>query len=226
MRSNIRIAVIIPDRQDRPGLTKNCLRILNSQTLQPKDVIHMNFEPENDELDITKRYRRGYEKISKLFLDIDLIAFIENDDYYHPEYLETMARLWINAGKPDMLGLDHTIYYHVELRKHFTMKHKIRSSAMNTVIRPGLDIKWCADNEAYTDIHLWLGDSNIKGPKIIVTPPKEICIGIKHGIGKPGGFYHNCHLGKFTTEDPEMEYLKSLTDPESFDFYSKLFPKH
>lgn len=222
-----KVAVIIPDRNDRPELTENCFRMLRAQTVAPSDIYHINYPAKNNSIDITERYRTAYQQINYTNKEIDLIAFIENDDYYHPKYLETMISLWENAGKPDLLGLNHTMYYHIYLKKYFIMKHKIRSSAMNTIIAPGLDIKWCADDQAYTDIHLWLGDANINGKKIIIPAPKdEICIGIKHGIGLPGGFYHNNHLDKFIHDDSDSRVLEYFTDPKSFQFYKMMYDKY
>lgn len=212
----IKIGIIIPDRGDRPELLKNCLRMIDRQSLIPERVSVINFSPSDNNCDITKRYRIGYNHLSGKGLD--LIALIENDDWYSKDYLKIISHEWIKHSKPDIFGLNHTIYYHIRLNKHFTMHHNTRSSAMNTVIKPDLNFKWCPDNEAFTDIHLW---NTLKGT--IINPPKTICIGIKHGIGKCGGRSHVDKLYRFTNDDHDLSFLKEKLDPDSFNFYSNYF---
>ncbi len=219
---NTRIGVIIPDRSDRPLFLANCLRLLKNQTIQPEIIELVNYEPLSDQVDITQRYKVGYDKLRNKGLDV--IAFIENDEWYAPDYLETMVNGWIENNKPDIFGTNYTIYYHIKLFAHFTMHHLTRSSAMSTLIKPDLNFEWCKDNEPYTDIHLW---SKLKG--VCFTPPKTICLGIKHGVGKCGGFAHIDKLHRYNNElssqDQNMEFLKGLVDPESFEFYSNYFDK-
>lgn len=190
--------------------------MMGEQTLQPEIIKVIDYFPENKDCDITQRYRIGYEYMANKKLDV--IAFIENDDWYSKDYLETIVKAWSKEQYPYLFGLNNTIYYHIRLRKHFTMYHNSRSSAMNTLIKPDINLKWCADNEAFTDIHLW---NTIKG--VIINPPKTICIGIKHGIGMCGGRSHIDKLGRFTNDDQDFSFLKEKLDPESFNFYSNYF---
>jgi hypothetical protein len=211
----MKVGVIIPDRGDRPEFLKNCLRMIEAQTIKPEIKI-INHSPMNNDCDITQRYRIGYDSLRNL--GIDIIALIENDDWYSKNYLEIMINEWLKHGKPDIFGLNHTIYYHIRLKKHFTMHHNTRSSAMNTLIKPDLNFKWCRDIEAFTDIHLW---NVLKGT--IINPPKTICMGIKHGIGKCGGRSHVDKLHRFTFDDQDFSFLKNNLDKEAFDFYSNYF---
>jgi len=212
-----KIAVIIPDRGDRPTFTANCLRMIAAQTLQPSQIIHVNDKPKGQLPDITYRYRTGYSQVNK---DIDVIAFIENDDWYSPTYLENSAELWHNSGKPDLLGRTETIYYNINERAYFTMKHSNRSSAMNTLIRPNLKINWCKDSEVYTDLHLWYNVPNIH--KVIIPQPLN-CLGIKHGVGLCGGKNHTDYLHRYINKDDDMFWLMSLVDNESYKFYNESF---
>ena len=82
------IGVIIPDRGDRPKFLENCLRMLKAQTMQPTIIEIVNDAPFSDEKDITLRYRLGYERLRNK--EIEVIALIENDDWYAPDYLEIM----------------------------------------------------------------------------------------------------------------------------------------
>lgn len=213
----IKIGVIIPDRGDRPEFLNNCLRMLKKQTLQPVGVALMNFEPRSSEKDITVRYREGYERWRGV--GVDVIAFIENDDWYSPDYLEKMAEAWGKNGRPDIFGTDRTIYYNLNERAWKVMLHSRRSSAMSTFIKPNLDIQWPVDNDPYTDIALW---RQLKGVTATFDPP--ICVGIKHGVGLCGGRMHTDHLERLENLDGSMVQLKQWmkNDTESFYFYSNI----
>ena len=212
------IGVIIPDRGDRPEFLANCLRMLKAQTIQPTIIEIVNDAPLSDEKDITWRYRLGYERLRNK--GIEVISLIENDDWYAPNYLETMYNKWLELDKPELLGQGYTIYYHIKERAWFTMNHPERSSAMNTLIKPDLHFDWCVDNDPYTDLHLWL-HAGLKGE--IFTPKSHICLGIKHGDGLCGGVNHVDALHRYTNFDYKFWYLKSILDSESFNFYSKYF---
>lgn len=212
----MKIGIIIPDRKDRPLFLENCLRLIKNQTLQPTIIEVINYEPESDNVDITQRYRRGYEKLRNKGLDV--IALMENDEWYSPEYLEIMVNGWIKHGKPEIFGTNYTVYYHIKLFSYFTMHHLTRSSAMSTLITPDMDIKWCVDEQPYTDIWLW---KQLQG--VTFTPPKIICLGIKHGVGKCGGMAHVDKLHRYVGNDTNKDYLRSVVDNESFNFYSNYF---
>ena len=208
----IRIGVIIPDRGDRPAFLANCLRMMRGQTLRPVGIALMNFVPRSGDKDITVRYREGYDFWRGDACDV--IALIENDDYYTPRYLETMAAAWDEAGRPDIFGTDRTIYYNLNERAWKVMHHSRRSSAMSTLIRPNLPLTWPVDSDPYTDIHLW---QTVKGCTKHFDPP--ICIGIKHGVGLCGGRMHVDQLERLEFKDPDHSQLRGWMDDESFNFY-------
>jgi hypothetical protein len=156
---------------------------------------------------------------------LDLIALWEDDDYYSPKYLETMVEHWLIKDKPDIFGTEYTIYYHIRLRKYFTMTHKTRASAMNTLLKPGLKINWPVDHEPFTDLFLWTM-SRLQGKTF--NPGRHISIGIKHGVGLMGGKTHVDRFERYEpprgTSDLDFKFLKENMDAESFEFYSNYFP--
>lgn len=217
----MKIGVLIPDRGDRPQFLAHMYRMLSNQTLQPHQMELINDPPLSDKCDITFRYRIGYAKFS----DVDVIAFIENDDWYSPHYLEKMAHAWDAAGRPDLFGTDFTIYYHLKLRKWIQMDHLSRASAMNTMIKPGLtSIHWPVDHDPFTDMWLWMRQDN-RITKRLWHPSTPIALGIKHGVGKTGGKYHGDELAKYSGprghDDQDQSFLQSIVDEESFKFYSE-----
>ncbi len=231
----MKIGVLIPDRNDRPRLLENCLRMMKAQTLQP-EIIELVNDPAPDHFisnriphqpkqipnrcDITWRYRTGYDRLRNKGLD--MIAFVENDDWYSPYYFEIMRDEWLKSGKPQLLGTTFTTYYHIKLFAYFNMIHKTRSSAMTTFIKPDLNFNWCVDWEPYTDMYLW-GKCKLRGHTF--DPKRYITLGIKHGEGKCGGKSHVDQLQRYVSPDPDKSFLKKVMsmDQESFDFYTNYF---
>lgn len=211
----MRIAVLIPDRGDRPKLLQNCLRMMAAQTLKPDHIEIVNDPPFSGKKDITWRYRTGYDRLRNRGFDV--IALIENDDWYHPEYLETMVHQWQLFGKPELFGTDYTIYYHIRLMAWFTMHHPARSSAMNSLIVPDLAIRWPRDHDPYTDIHLW---QQLSGKN---WHPPMICMGIKHEQGLHGGRNHTDRLDRYINHDSNHQFIRKHMDAESYAFYSAYY---
>jgi hypothetical protein len=200
----MKIGVIIPTRGDRPQFLDTALQQMQYQTLKPDMVKVVDFEPVQCICDITKRYRVGYDYFKGKGYDI--IALIEDDDFYRKDYLETMVLEWIKAGKPNIIGQTQTIYYHLDLKSWFVMNHTRRSSAMNTMIKPDLDIDWGVDHDPYTDLKLW---HQFYGKSHHIFKPKDIiCIGIKHGIGMSGGQFHTTYLDRYVNKDPNGDFLR------------------
>ncbi len=206
------VAAIIPDRGDRPKMLANCLRMMSEQTLQP-EIFLIDEEPKSELPDITYRYKKGYDLVSKG--DYDLVFFIESDDWYHPNYIYTIYSCWLSEGKPDLIGIDYTYYYHLKLRKYFKYGHLGRASMMNTAMKPGLILKWPHDNYRFVDMYIW---DKLKG--LTISPKYPISIGMKgHGEGMTGGTGHDNKLFRYDCED--NGFLAEHLDKQSFEFYDK-----
>lgn len=245
------IAVVVPDRGDRPNFLNNCRRMISMQTRQPDILEVIDYKPVSDQCDITPRYKMGYNLASNA--GADCILFMENDDWYHPEYIEEMIEHWLAHGKPELLGHQYTIYYHLGLRKMSVFHHMHRSSAMNTLIKAGLTFGWGEDKNPYTDSWLWVTTSkHYNWRAITVVPSQLICLGIKHDIGKVGGEFHSSGLKRFTRNqdtsppnllersmasayglyknyrlkgDNDLLYLRLNMDGDSYRFYRALSEK-
>ena len=209
-------SVIIPDRGDRPVLLKNCLRMIEAQTVKPFEIKIINFPPTDNEVDITKRYRTGYNSVSK---ECEVVFLIENDDWYHSRFFEIMLLNWEKNEKPEIFGPNYTYYYHIFKHKYVKWDHPHRCSAMSTLIKAHMDLKWPVDNEPYTDMWLW---TRCGLTKLTFDPGQIITVGIKHGIGKGGGEFHNTRMDLYTNEDKNLEWLKKHLDDESFNFYTHI----
>lgn len=217
----IKVGVIVPTRGDRPGMLDNLIRMINAQTFQPTLVHLVDYEPRSGDCDITQRYRAGYDWFRGMGMDV--LALMEDDDFYSTSYLATMVSEWLRHGRPQLFGTSFTVYYNIRIFAYFTMYHDSRSSAMSTLIKPDLDFPWCPDHEPYTDQYLWKLKSHLQG--VIFLPPQYICIGIKHGVGLTGGRSHTDRLHRYVknkgTTDYQKEFLRQHLDPDSFSFYSQ-----
>lgn len=225
----MRLAIIIPDRRDRPKFLENCLRMIAAQRGIPKVHIELvDDAPLNDRCDITWRYRTGYERVRGK--GYDLIAFMENDDWYAEHYLSTMIANWEMDGRPKIYGTDQTIYYHLKLHKYYIMRHVSRASMMNTFMVPDLPLEWphptregvtCklwpVDTDPYTDIHVW---KNVPGK--VIRLHDIFSIGMKHGVGKCGGRSHVDRLERYIMPDG-LELLERNLDGDSLKFYKNVF---
>lgn len=210
---DVRIGVLMPHRNDRPKFLEQFHRLLERQTLKPEIVEIVDYEPIDENVDITARYRKGYDNLRGKGLDV--IAMLEVDDWYSSDYLEVMANGWVNAGRPKMFGLDYTIYYHLFVGKSFIFKHDKRSSMMSTLMRPDMDFEWPAPDYAYTDSFLW---KSVGGK--LFNPRKTITVGLKHGIGLCGGRWHSESLQRYNRNEIDFKKLAG----EDYGFYMSLYP--
>jgi cellulose synthase/poly-beta-1,6-N-acetylglucosamine synthase-like glycosyltransferase len=212
------IVCIIPTRGDRPRMLQRCIEMMSKQTLQPVEVFLMNDPPVDPEKkDITWRYRRAFEDVIKRHPNVELILLIEDDDWYSNAYIEVFYRSWIENGRPDIFGIGETYYYHIGLRSFNHQIHVDRASAFSTGVTKAIEnMKWPDDEYSFVDIEMW---NQIKGKTFIVNPP--ICIGMKgHEEGMMfGGIGHNRNWSGYTNEDYTLDWIGSIMDEESIDFY-------
>tara|TARA_R110001599_G_C12152784_1_gene651615 strand:+ start:204 stop:791 length:588 start_codon:yes stop_codon:yes gene_type:complete len=187
--------------------------MIAAQTLQPDEVLVIDFPATDGKKDITKRYKEGYNKLRNKGLHA--IFLMENDDWYCTTYFEQMMAAWKLSDCPDIFGTSNTIYYHIEINAWFTFYHSTRSMAMSTLIRPDLNIEWPVDEDPYTDISLW---SQLQS-KVVYIFPELICLGIKHGTGLCGGENHSTAMERFIHDDSNFMLLKNHMDEDSLSFY-------
>lgn len=203
---------IIPDRGDRKELTKHCLWQLSRMTLKPDQIYHIQFPPESDRFDLTERVKQGW-KLAKQD-GIEWCCIIENDDFYPANYFETIFS--VDDSEFSFIGNDTTTYYNLKNNTWRTWNHPLRSSLFTTCFKTDVmeDMRWSTSNTPFLDISIWEYAEGL-GKYFVHTS----AVGIKHGLGKCGGKGHKMIM---ENKDHNFEYLKSIVDKESFEFYSKL----
>lgn len=212
----MKIGVLIPTRGDRAELLNFALKQMERQTRKPDVIELVNDTPLSSDKDITWRYRIGCERIFQK--GVDVVLFIEDDDWYDATYIERLVAEWEKVGKPAIFGIGDTTYYHLGMRAWNHQQHPGRASAMSTLLTNAvLNITWPKDNYVWTDVDLWK-----KLPGKICLFERNLALGIKHGIGLTGGIGHNRQWGGYKNQDPELNWLKNTVDAESFEFYKNL----
>lgn len=215
----MRIAVLIVTRGDRSKFIEQAKRMLLRQTIKPDKILFVDFKPEDDRVDLTKRYRLGCEQLK----DFDLIIFWEDDDWYCDNYIETISTYWTKCYKPDVIGNDLTFYYNIRNQKFAVVENYLLCAMMNTAIAgEAVDkIKWCDDHSIHADNCLWRENPHLL--KEFISIGKLSC-GIKHGVGICGGKAHNPRWDGFKEQDKDFSVLKSIIKNKSdINFYTNLF---
>lgn len=151
------------------------------------------------------------------------IAIMEDDDWYHPDYLKVMAAF--HAGNPDKLvGVRPALYHNLKTRTWKNCGNNAHASLAQTLVPPtrhgalreaALDCsgpkhreQWSKDGgKPFLDIRLWkiVGGSLIDNFSIEGIQGRPLQVGIKAMPGTPGlGMGHRMAEGN----DPELSTLK------------------
>jgi len=205
-------AIIIPTRGDRPKFLAQCKKLISRQTFQPKEIIWMDYVPESGAKDISQRYKRGVEQAARK--RYEFVVFMEDDDWYHPRYLEWLITSWKAKNKPDFFGVGETYYYHHGIGGLIHMKHQGRTSMFCTLAKLPWKISWPQDHNPFLDMHIH------KQSQVITIPfptTQTYAIGIKHGIGKTGGGGHNGRMSYTFGGKKEWFYKQIGADRNFYD---------
>ena len=214
MYKKIKLGVLIPTR-DRPIFLRQALGLIDRQTVKPDVIEIVNDKPIHNGKDVSWRYRIGCDRLFEK--GVDVIIFWEDDDWYSKNYIETIINGWIENGKPDILGINSTVYYHIQSQRWTILEHNNRASAMSTIVtKEILNIQLCKDTDLWFDIHIW---KKLNG--IALNFKERINVGIKHGIGLTGGVGHINDHKIYKNTDKNYSFLESLIGAD-IDFYKGL----
>jgi hypothetical protein len=211
----MKIVTLTPTRgNDRLPLLGFCKEQINRQTVQPDNKYFVSFVPLNNEPDITKRIKYGYEQAKKD--GMDFVIIVEDDDAISNDHIERYAK---HFDRYDFIGDSDSLYYNIHTRRYQVFKHPRRASLFTTAFRvSALDrFKWPADNHVFLDIKLWQHAKKFKCKFI-----NSAAVGIKgHSIGKAGG---KGHTMKLRHEDPDLSFFKSKVSEWHLERYREMFP--
>jgi hypothetical protein len=152
----------------------------------------------------------------------ELILFIEDDDWYHPAYIETMQKRIMEVPQEiSLIGENYHRYFNVALRVHMPNRNTAHAALCATGIR-GSAIKTCIDyceNDIYQFFDFWLWKkSGLKGKLY----EGDLCVGIKALPGRVGiGLGHyRIFASQRCRPDLDLEVLKSVIGEEDAKRYA------
>jgi hypothetical protein len=139
----------------------------------------------------------------------EYLFFIEDDDYYSPEYLIKYMKALETL---DLVGAIRSRYYNVPLRKYYVFDNRDHASLCQTAINTRwlpLIIDECQDNDPILDKRIW------KNPQIKRTLlDQPLCIGMKGLPGRKGLLMGHKNEDHFIPD----EKLKVITEWMGSDY--------
>ena len=143
-----------------------------------------------------------------------LVAIIEDDDWYAPEYLEDMVDKLIFAERW-MIGYDPTVYYHIVKKQYTVLLHPYRASLFTTVgyvnaMLPTLRSILNNPSKPLIDMELWRA-----GVASSITTVGKLALGIKHNFGacQAGG-----HTMPHKKHDNNYNYLRDYVGADAENY--------
>lgn len=228
---NNKITVITPTG-DRPDAFALCQKWMSRQTLQPAQWIivddgrinisniptvenccYVRREPRSD--DPPHTLRRNMSEAMK-HVRCYKVVIVEDDDWYHPKYLEIMAQMLDFCV---LAGQGETIYYHLpsqRIIKNYNIEH---ASFCQTAFRKEyfeVVRNFCGSGEMFLDIDIWKKATQMNlGNICLLRGMPPLCIGIKGLPGRRGlTVGHNPQKKDNYRQDREYNYLRSLIEDD------------
>lgn len=221
---------------DREGPLRLCGRYMARQTLKPRHwlVVDDGVVPVNPEsvpgATIIRREPTGLAEGHTLpanilrvlpFITTRYLIFFEDDDWYHPQYLQVMMDI---ADTP-VWGLRPSIYYRVRQREYTVLPTPDHASMCCTGVRsdayPALAAA-CVGNGYAVDLALWhMARAQWNGAPRLIEEPAQACVGIKGMDGRQGMTWGWRGDSRHFTPDRDLTYLRQLIgeDAEAYAEY-------
>lgn len=207
------VTALTVTRGDRPQFLDLQTKMLESQNCNFQHIL-IDYKPKSKYNDVTERYKLGFEQA---FNDLksDFVVVMEDDDYYAPNYISSMVKLWRNSGYPDALGFDNSWYYHLERKEYDNLKHPGRASMFNSCFTKAvLGCDFGDPTDPFLDIRLW---KQLQGQSISISD--VLCVGIKHGRGMTSGAGHKKNF-RYKFKDIGGKWLQHQTKGFYEAYYS------
>lgn len=143
----------------------------------------------------------------------DRVAIMEDDDWYHPQYLEVVDR-WLDDA--DLVGEAGSRYYNVRTRSYRLNGNDRHASLCSTAVKGAARerlLEIVKRSPKYIDIDLW----RTPGLKGRLSPFRHLSIGIKGLPGRAGiGIGHR----ELAQKDPTGAVLREWIGEDAEAFYT------
>jgi hypothetical protein len=151
----------------------------------------------------------------------DKIIIIEDDDWYHPEYIEKMSGYLDTYA---LAGEGGAQYYNVNNHRYIIHENYEHASLCQTgftraIVPQIMTLCQMQSKQKFLDIHIW----KLKCFKTTM-PRIPICVGIKGMPGRGGiGYGHRDTMGEADTE-PYLQLKKWIGLPDA-DIYVNMLKR-
>jgi glycosyltransferase involved in cell wall biosynthesis len=239
----MKISLVTPTG-GRPEAFKLCEYWISQQTVQPDEWIVVDDYPISTNTNMNQKVirREPFWKNQEMTLPInlaegimassgDVIFVIEDDDWYSPNYIESMMNKIQNF---DLIGEGLTKYYNIRNKFYYTHNNLDHAGLFQTAFKKEVSkelIKLVLSNknEKYIDILIW---KFVHNKKMFVSK-SPLSVGIKGLPGRMGiGYFHteaSCknlicakNLGLGKKDLSPFETLKNWIGEESAKKYYSL----
>jgi glycosyltransferase involved in cell wall biosynthesis len=152
----------------------------------------------------------------------DYIFFIEDDDWYHPQYLEKYSQ--ILEDNYDITGEIKTYYYNVRKQTYLRHNNVLHSSLFQTAMKTSLfrmiPIEYCRG--PLYDMYAW-NYANTQHLKRYAISDMIYSIGIKGMEGRPGVVGYHTNPKNWGTKDPT--WLENTIGKDDADNYLRFIKR-
>lgn len=136
----------------------------------------------------------------------DLICFVEDDDYYAPNYLRTL-KSELEKQALMVVGEANSRYYNLRHRRYRLLRNKSFSPLCQTMFRreiiPALQ-NVLASRENKFDVNFW---KSLTAPRFLF-PSTTLTVGMKGMPGRPGlGVGHNASDAEWKQDSEGLDQL-------------------
>ena len=205
------VTVVTPTG-DRPYPFSLCCEYMQRQTMRPHQWIIM--DDGNETMDLLNERFHALQQLQKItnvqhisrkrgkkekghslrhqivaalrYVEHEYVIFVEDDDWYHPRYLEEMLMMGSGKGEPLLFGQGVGAYYHIPTRSHYHYSNRDRASLCQTGFHFSIrDLVQdaCLDSMTpFVDMRLW---RRVRSKFLSFEKPL-LCVGMKGLPGRPG----------------------------------------
>jgi glycosyltransferase involved in cell wall biosynthesis len=225
-QNNLQLTIITPTG-DRPEAFALCEKFISRQTYKDKfqwivvDDGEVATRCTQGQTYIRRQPKRGPvhtlpENLRSAIPSIhgEKILFIEDDEWYHPDYLKSMVE-WLDQDA--LVGVITARYYWPRITYYREFPEHKHASLCRTGIRSSLIptlIKCCGGRDPSIDIRLW---ETTKGTR----HPSNLVVGMKQMPGRKSGGGDPIKAGK---SDADLKVLKSWIG-DDWKYYQPILPK-
>ena len=208
---------LITPTGDRPLAFRLCEQWMSKQSIKYNQWIvvddGINMTQFTMGQEYIRREREAYDPPHTLHLNLlealphieyDNVFIIEDDDYYHSNYLETYMK-WLDRNH--IVGQGEAVYYSVlskSWKQHRNTTHCSLCQTAFNYINTSILEDICKSNPQMIDVTFW---RLAAGRKKIDTVGKKLCIGMK---GMPGRKNLACKRPNFNNMDLDLSKFDEL----------------